>query len=134
MAEEARAREYHGEPLLIRGGDHFIVAHRAAGLDDRRDPGVGQDPEAVTRAIRKARKVSDKPSLIACKTTIGYGAPTKAGTAATHGSPLGIVKDQAYPTAVLANMLQSKSKLPLLIGADFERGTAQRQDEGTRTK
>ncbi len=49
----------------------------------------GQDAEAVTRAIRKARKVTDKPSLIACKTTIGFGAPTKAGTAATHGSPLG---------------------------------------------
>jgi len=49
----------------------------------------------------------------------------------THGSPLGIVKDQAYPTAVLANQLQSKSKLPLLIGADYERGTAMRQDEGT---
>jgi len=49
----------------------------------------------------------------------------------THGSPLGIVKDQAYPTAVLANLLQSKSKLPLLIGADYERGTAMRQDEGT---
>ncbi len=49
----------------------------------------------------------------------------------THGSPLGIVKDQAYPTAVLANQLQAKSKLPLLIGADYERGTAMRQDEGT---
>jgi beta-N-acetylhexosaminidase len=49
----------------------------------------------------------------------------------THGSPLGIVKDQAYPTAVLANQLQSKSKLPLLIGADYERGTAMRVDEGT---
>ena len=49
----------------------------------------------------------------------------------THGSPLGIVKDQAYPTAVLANQLQSQSKLPLLIGADYERGTAMRQDEGT---
>jgi transketolase len=49
----------------------------------------GLDPDAVTRAIRKARNVSDKPSLIACKTVIGYGAPTKAGTAATHGSPLG---------------------------------------------
>ena len=49
----------------------------------------------------------------------------------THGSPLGIIKDQAYPTAVLANQLQSKSKLPLLIGADYERGTAMRQDEGT---
>jgi transketolase len=49
----------------------------------------GLDPDAVTRAIRKARNVTDKPSLIACKTVIGYGAPTKAGTAATHGSPLG---------------------------------------------
>ncbi|HEX8872921.1 MAG TPA: glycoside hydrolase family 3 N-terminal domain-containing protein, partial [Candidatus Acidoferrum sp.] len=49
----------------------------------------------------------------------------------THGSPLGIVKSQAYPTAVLANQLQSRSKLPLLIGADFERGTAMRLDEGT---
>src|SRR5882762_3089100 len=49
----------------------------------------------------------------------------------TQGSPLGIVKSQAYPTAVLNNQLQSKSKLPLLIGADFERGTAMRLDEGT---
>jgi beta-N-acetylhexosaminidase len=49
----------------------------------------------------------------------------------THGSPLGIVKSQAYPTAVLNNQLQAKSKLPLLIGADFERGTAMRLEEGT---
>jgi beta-N-acetylhexosaminidase len=49
----------------------------------------------------------------------------------THGSPLGIVKSQVYPTAVLTNQLQSKSKLPLLIGADFERGTAMRLEEGT---
>jgi beta-glucosidase-like glycosyl hydrolase/CubicO group peptidase (beta-lactamase class C family) len=49
----------------------------------------------------------------------------------TQGSPLGVVKSQAYPTAVLANQLQSKSKLPLLIGADFERGSAMRLDEGT---
>jgi beta-N-acetylhexosaminidase len=50
---------------------------------------------------------------------------------ATEPSPLGIVKSQAYPTAVLSNQLQTKSKLPLLIGADFERGTAMRIDEGT---
>ena len=49
----------------------------------------GHDPDAVVKAIRKAQKVTDKPSMIACKTVIGYGAPTKAGTAATHGSPLG---------------------------------------------
>ncbi len=49
----------------------------------------------------------------------------------TQGSPLGIVKSQAYPTAVLINQLQAVSKLPLLVGADFERGTAMRLDEGT---
>jgi beta-N-acetylhexosaminidase len=49
----------------------------------------------------------------------------------TEASPLGIVKSQAYPTAVLTNQLQAASKLPLLIGADFERGTAMRLDEGT---
>ena len=49
----------------------------------------------------------------------------------TQGSPLGILKSQVYPTAVLNNQLQSRSKLPLLIGADFERGTAMRLDEGT---
>src|SRR6266851_2607364 len=49
----------------------------------------------------------------------------------THGSPLGIVKSQAYSTAVLINQMQAKSRLPLLVGADFERGTAMRLDEGT---
>jgi transketolase len=49
----------------------------------------GLDQEAVTRAIRRARNVADKPSMISCKTIIGYGAPTKEGTAATHGSALG---------------------------------------------
>ncbi len=49
----------------------------------------------------------------------------------TQMSPLGIVKSQVYPTAILANQLQAASKLPLLIGADFERGTAMRLDEGT---
>ena len=49
----------------------------------------------------------------------------------TQISPLGIIKSQAYPTAVLTNQLQARSKVPLLIGADFERGSAMRLDEGT---
>lgn len=49
----------------------------------------------------------------------------------TRMTPLGIEKSQLYPTAVLSNQLQAKSKLPLLIGADFERGSAMRLDEGT---
>ena len=48
----------------------------------------GHDPEAIANAIEAARS-SDRPTLIACRTTIGYGAPTKAGTEKTHGSPLG---------------------------------------------
>ncbi len=49
----------------------------------------GHDAEAVALAIENAKSVTDRPSLIACRTVIGFGAPSKAGTAATHGSPLG---------------------------------------------
>jgi transketolase len=48
----------------------------------------GQDQTAIAAAITRAQK-SSKPSLIACKTTIGYGAPNKAGTAKAHGEALG---------------------------------------------
>ncbi|TNB45978.1 transketolase [Martelella lutilitoris] len=48
----------------------------------------GHNPDEVAAAIEEAQK-SDKPTMIACKTTIGYGAPKKAGTNKAHGSPLG---------------------------------------------
>jgi transketolase len=48
----------------------------------------GHDPAAITAALEAAKK-SDRPSLIACRTTIGFGAPHKGGTAKAHGSPLG---------------------------------------------
>jgi transketolase len=48
----------------------------------------GHDHAAIADAIRRAQK-TDRPSLIACRTTIAFGAPTKAGTAAAHGAPLG---------------------------------------------
>jgi transketolase len=48
----------------------------------------GHAPDEIAAALEKARQ-SDRPVLIACKTIIGYGAPTKAGTSATHGSALG---------------------------------------------
>src|SRR6202045_3852930 len=48
----------------------------------------GHDPDAIASAIENAH-ASAKPSLIACRTTIGFGAPTKAGTEKCHGSPLG---------------------------------------------
>ncbi|MGI9400133.1 MAG: transketolase [Rhizobiaceae bacterium] len=48
----------------------------------------GHDPEQIADAMQKATE-SDRPTLIAADTTIGYGAPTKAGTSKAHGSPLG---------------------------------------------
>ncbi|HEX5934514.1 MAG TPA: transketolase [Pseudorhizobium sp.] len=48
----------------------------------------GHDPEAISAAIEAAQK-SDKPTFIACKTIIGFGAPNKQGTHKVHGSPLG---------------------------------------------
>lgn len=49
----------------------------------------GHDAEAVARALEAAKANTDQPTLICCKTQIGYGSPVKAGTSASHGSPLG---------------------------------------------
>lgn len=49
----------------------------------------GHDPLAVTHAIEMAKKETKRPTLICCKTTIGYGSPNKAGSCHVHGAPLG---------------------------------------------
>ena len=49
----------------------------------------GHDPEAISDAINQGINESARPTLISCKTIIGFGSPNKQGTAATHGAPLG---------------------------------------------
>jgi transketolase len=49
----------------------------------------GHDPVQIQKAIDAAKSVTDKPSMICCKTTIGYGSPNKAGSHSCHGAPLG---------------------------------------------
>jgi transketolase len=49
----------------------------------------GHDPGEIIKAIRKARRTKDKPTLICCKTIIGYGAPNKQGKEECHGAALG---------------------------------------------
>jgi len=49
----------------------------------------GHNPDAIAKAIESAKAEPNKPTLIACKTTIGYGSPNLAGSEATHGAPLG---------------------------------------------
>ncbi len=74
-----------GETSLATSTDQ-LARFAAAGWDVARVD--GHDPEAVAGAIETA-KATGRPSLIACRTVIGYGAPTKQGTEATHGAPLG---------------------------------------------
>src|SRR5215813_3352048 len=73
-------------PLSLADSVDQVKRFEAAGWAATRVD--GHDPEAIARALEKAR-ASNKPSLIACKTTIGFGAPTKAGSEKSHGSPLG---------------------------------------------
>ncbi len=49
----------------------------------------GHDPAAIAKALEFAKAMTDKPTMICCKTTIGFGSPNKAGSHACHGAPLG---------------------------------------------
>jgi len=73
-------------PTSLTVSDDQTKRFEAAGWETIRID--GHDPDAIFDALMQARE-SDRPSLIACRTTIGYGAPKKAGTAATHGAALG---------------------------------------------
>jgi transketolase len=73
-------------PTDLAVSDDQVMRFKAHGWAAERID--GHDTEAIAEAIRRAHQ-SDRPNLIACRTTIAFGAPTKAGTAAAHGSPLG---------------------------------------------
>ena len=73
-------------PTSLTTSENMAQRFTAAGWNV--DAVDGHDPEAVAKALEKAQS-SDKPVMIACCTTIGYGSPNKAGTSGSHGSPLG---------------------------------------------
>jgi beta-N-acetylhexosaminidase len=146
-----------GVLLLVPAALIVFMAHTSAKMpeiDDKAAPRDAGSHHASSEASKWAeatlRKMSvdEKIGQLLFTTYHGSFSPTDSATYAqmmhdvtdlhvggfiniTQASPLGIVKSQAYPTAVLTNQLQAKSKLPLLIGADFERGAAMRLDEGT---
>src|SRR5438445_2926989 len=74
-----------GPTELAFSDDPLLRFHGYGWAAERID---GHDTEAIADAIRRTHN-SDRPNLIACRTTIAFGAPTKAGTAAAHGAPLG---------------------------------------------
>ena len=73
-------------PTSLAVSDDQILRFRAHGWAAERID--GHDTDAIAAAIERAHH-SDRPSLIACRTVIAFGAPTKAGTAAAHGAALG---------------------------------------------
>lgn len=73
----------------------------------------GHDSDAIKAAIDKARAVTDKPSLLICKTIIAFGAPNKAGSHSAHGSPLGDEEIIATRKALCWN------ELPFVIPAEI---------------
>jgi transketolase len=73
-------------PLALADSVDQVQRFEAAGWAAKRID--GHDPVAVAAALEAAKK-SERPSLIACRTTIGFGAPTKAGSEKSHGSALG---------------------------------------------
>jgi transketolase len=85
-------------PLALSDSVDQVKRFEAAGwMATRID---GHDPNAIAAAIETA-KTLDRPTLIACRTTIGFGAPTKMGTSASHGSPLGTEETLAARTALM---------------------------------
>jgi transketolase len=73
-------------PLSLSDSVDQVKRFQAAGW--RAERVDGHDPDAILAALNRAR-ASSKPSLIACRTVIGFGAPKKAGTSKAHGEPLG---------------------------------------------
>ena len=78
----------------------------------------GHDPAQVKKAIAKARKELDRPSLICCRTVIASGAPTKAGSAKSHGAPLG--EDEISATRKLLNWKYPPFEIPLEIKSAWD--------------
>jgi transketolase len=84
-------------PVALADSVDQVARFKAAGWAASRID--GHDPEAIAAAITAAQS-SDRPTMIACRTTIAFGAPTKAGSEKAHGSPLGAAEIEATRNAL----------------------------------
>jgi transketolase len=96
----------------------------------------GHDPEAIAAAIREAKAHTDKPSMICCKTIIGFGSPNKSGSHDCHGAPLGA--DEIAATRKFLNWPYAPFEIPadIYVGWDAKQAgqwrEAQWQDKFAR--
>src|SRR5690606_26243797 len=73
----------------------------------------GHDPHEITTAIETALKHDDRPTLVCCRTTIGFGSPAKAGKESSHGAPLG--KDEVEATRKALDWAHGPFEVPSAI-------------------
>jgi transketolase len=113
--------------------DDQLARFKAAGWSASRID--GHDPQAIEAAIERARN-SDRPSLIACRTIIGFGAPNRQGTEKVHGAPLG--GEEAARTRDALNWPHAPFEIPETVLARWReagrRGHAARRDWIERTR
>jgi transketolase len=82
----------------------------------------GHDPDEITQAIKTAQAESARPTLICCRTTIGFGSPGKAGKESSHGAPLG--KDEVAATRNALNWPHAPFEIPQAIADGWRAGNA----------
>ncbi|MFP3028872.1 MAG: transketolase [Arsenophonus sp.] len=93
----------------------------------------GHDSEQIKSAIEQARKVTNKPSLLICKTIIGYGSPHKAGSKEAHGSPLS--ESEIAETRIALNWLYPPFEIPADIYQAWDaREIGQKKESAWREK
>ena len=113
--------------------DHQLARFRASGW---MASGIdGHDPEAIAAAIECARN-NDRPSLIACRTVIGFGAPNRQGTEKAHGAPLGA--EEIAKTRAALDWPYEPFQIPELVIEQWRkigaRGQATRRNWVERTR
>ena len=87
----------------------------------------GHDPDEISQAIRTAQAESQRPTLICCKTTIGFGSPNKAGKESSHGAPLG--KDELAATRQALDWPHGPFEIPSAIREGWDaRATGQARE------
>jgi transketolase len=80
----------------------------------------GHDPEEIAQAIRTAQAETARPTLICCRTVIGFGSPNRAGKESAHGAPLG--KDEAQATREALNWPHAPFEIPAAISDGWRAG------------
>ncbi|MFT4938542.1 MAG: transketolase [Paraglaciecola sp.] len=89
----------------------------------------GHDPAAISAAIEAAKAATSKPTMICCKTVIGFGSPNKSGTHGCHGAPLGA--DEIAATRKFLNWPHGPFEIPgdIYAGWDAKSSGAQQQQQ-----